>query len=193
MLKNFFLCALLVLASSFPAAAAQTLKVPNGNPVMVDGRCDPDEWKDAAKLPGTENYRLLFKKNQDYVYICIDSLKPSNFMMDLYFAPDAKRAYTLHASAKLGEMSMEGGKWKEFTTDYDWWNVQGWTANTARLNSPKEPRFLPNRAIEYQISRKHFGGSEWRVMFDFLNVQKPLMVPADADKLLTDTWIRLKL
>lgn len=193
MFKYCFLFVLVILASSFPATAAQTLKVPNGNHVMIDGRCDAAEWKDAAELPAPEDFRLLFKKNQDYVYICIDSLKPSNFMMDLYFAPDAKRAYTLHASAKLGEMQMEGRKWKEFTTDYDWWNVQGWTANTARLNSPKEPRFLPNKAIEYQISRKHFGGTEWRVMFDFLNVGKPLALPASADKLKTETWINLKL
>lgn len=193
MFRHSFLFILLILLYSGSVTASKTVNVPNGNPVMIDGRCDPAEWKDAAELPAAENYRLLFKKNQEYVYICIDSAKESNFMMDLYLSPDAKRGYTLHASAKLGEQMMKDGKWTDFTTDWDWWNVHGWTANTRRLNSPKEPRFLPNKSIEYQLSREHFGGRVWRVMFDFLGLEKPLIFPGNGDKLSFDSWIMLKL
>lgn len=172
--------------------AQNTIKVPNGKHILIDGKCDAEEWNDAVKLNASDNYHLSFKKNADYVYICIDSAKETNLMIDLYLAATNKKLYTLHASAKLGERVLEGDRWKEFTTDWNWWEIKGWTANTLRVKSFEKPTFLPGKAIEFQISHKHFGRKNWRVMFDFIADDSGTF-PKNADNLKSETWLNLNL
>lgn len=184
---------LIFLTIAFISVSGQTANVPDGSYAMVDGRCSTNEWQTAGRTAVSDKYSVRFMKTRQYVYICIESAVESNFTMDLYFSPDSADMYTFHSSAKLGERKLSSDKWIEFTTDWDWWNVNGWTANTRNFNSCERTRFLPNKAIEYQIDRKQFGGKNWRVAFDFLGPDQPLIYPANADKLKRDTWLMLRL
>lgn len=185
---------LLIVFVSWNRGVAETaIKVPKGKHVMIDGQCTADEWLDAAKTNVSQQYQFYVKKNADFVYICISSAKETNLMIDLYFSPVKEKLYTFHASAKLGERILDGNKWRDFTTDWRWWQIDGWTANTLRLKSFKEATFLPGTAIEFQIDRKRFTGRDWRIMLDFIAEEEPFIFPIDADKLKSDKWLRLKL
>lgn len=179
------------LFSSFAvsAFAAESVRVPDGKHVMPDGKCETYEWRDAFEKTVNDKYKLLFKKSADYVYICIKPTKEATFWVDLYVAPADKKLYTLHASAKLGERVLEGDKWKEFTTDWAWWNINGWWANSLRMTNGRE--YLPHQAIEFQIGRARFAGREWYVMLEIEG--RANVFPANADNLKTETWMKFDL
>ncbi len=189
--RILFLIGLVFFITSI-ASAQDVIKVPSGKPVLIDGKCKTEEWKDAAELSMSKDYRLFLKKTDDYVFVCVAPLTESNLMVDLYLSAADKKLYTLHASAKLGERVLEGDKWKEWTNDWDWWNVDGWWANTLKPDSFEKRSFLPSQAIEFQISRKRFGGKSWRVMFDIIS-SGSLIFPSNANNLMSDAWLELNL
>src|SRR5262245_29207791 len=127
---SFFLSLLFCIVSS--ARAENVIKVPQGKPVLVDGKCRAEEWKDATELTISDNYKLYFKGTDDYVFVCVKPQRETIFNVDLYLSPVKKEFYTLHVSAKLGERTLEGGQWKEWTVDWNWWDVNDWWANTLR-------------------------------------------------------------
>lgn len=184
-----FLCLLFLFCA--PAATAQpVIKVPRGEHVMIDGRCEPNEWRDATMVRATDNYEIFLKKTSAYVFVCASSQRAMNLMLDFYVAVPDKPPRTLHASAKLGERTLTGERWQEFTNDWNWWQIDGWTASILRVNSFQGPTFMPTKGIEFQIDRRVFRGREWRVMFYFLSDNT--IFPVRADNLKTDGWIKLK-
>jgi len=189
--RNLFLIWLVFFITS-TASAQDVIKVPSGKPVLIDGKCKTEEWKDAAELSISKDYRLLLKKTDDYVFVCVARLTESNLMADLYLSAADKKLYTLHASAKLGERVLESDKWKEWTSDWDWWNVEDWWANTLKPDSFEKRSFLLSQAIEFQISRKRFGGKSWRVMFDIIS-NGSFIFPINANNLKSETWLELKI
>jgi uncharacterized protein (TIGR02246 family) len=186
---SFVLPLLFFIASGAPAQ--NTIKIPQGKPALVDGKCGAEEWKDAAELIISDNYKLYFKRTDDYVFVCVKPARETRFIVDLYLSPVKGELYTLHASAKLGERAMEGGKWKEWTDDWNWWDVNGWWANTLRPLDFEKKTFLPSRAIEFQIGRERFGGNRWRMMFQISDGS--LVYPMNADNLNRETWLELDL
>ncbi len=192
MKTRILLLFLLQFLIAISALAQETVKVPDGKSFLIDGKCKTEEWKDAAELTMPADYKLTFKKTNDYVFICVASSQASNFMVDLYLSAADGKLYTLHASAKLGERMLEGNKWKEWTTDWNWWDIDNWWANTLRPDSFEKRTFLPHKAIEFQISRQRFGGKQWRVMFDIIS-NGSLLFPSSADKLKKDMWLKLNL
>lgn len=169
--------------------ANESLRVPNGRHIMPDGKCQQEEWRDASEKIVNDKYKLLFKKSADYVYVCVKPSKEGQFWVDLYIAPEDKKFYTLHASAKLGERVLEGEKWKEWTTDWAWWDISDWWANVLRMTNKRE--YLPHHAIEFQIGRNRFIGKEWRAMFEIEGTSN--VYPEKANNLKTDTWVKLDL
>lgn len=191
-MKIVFIFLILLAAFVAGATARNSIKVPNGKAVLVDGKCQPEEWKDAAETPIPQNYELFFKKSGEFVYICVSAPQETFLTADLYLSPATDgRLYTLHASAKLGERVLQEGKWKDWATDFNWWNADNWWANTVKPDSFEKRSFLPSRAIEFQISRRRFSGKSWRVMFDIISGK--LIFPSDANNLKRETWLELKL
>lgn len=188
-MMRLLLSALLFLSFAASAFAAESVRVPDGKHIMPDGRCESDEWKDAGEKVISDKYKLLFKKSADYVYICIKPTKEMQFWVDLYVTPADKKLYTLHASAKLGERVLEGDKWKEFTRDWAWWQINGWWANTLRMTNTGD--YLLHQAIEFQIGRSRFAGHEWRVMLEIEG--RANVFPTAADNLKTETWLKFDL
>lgn len=188
-LISFFLLLLLSIAS---ISHAQTMvKVPHSRSILIDGKCKAEEWGDAAEVTAPKDYRLYFKKTDDYVFICVKPPQERSFSVDLYLSPADGKMFTLHVSAKLGERVLEGDKWKEWTVDWNWWEVDDWWANVLRASDFEKRVFLPHQAIEFQIRRKRFGGERWRVMLDVSGGS--LIFPANASNIRRDTWLELDL
>ena len=167
----------------------EKIKVPNGKHILPDGKCETDEWKDAVEKTVNDKYKLLFKKSDEYVYVCIKPTKEAQFWVDLYIAPEDKKLYTLHVSAKPGERVLEGDSWKEWTTDWAWWDINGWWANALRMTNQRS--YLPHEAIEFQIGRKRFAGRELSVMFEIEG--RANLFPEKADNLKIETWMKFDL
>lgn len=172
---------------------AQTVKVPAGRAIMVDGDCPSDEWTSSIKIKALRSFTIRFQKTKDFAYVCVESENRSNLMVEMYFSAAQGELYTFHASAKLGERFLKGAKWEPFTTNWDWWNVHGWTASTLRVNSFNGPTFKPTKAMEFQIDRKHFRSKRWFAMFDFISETSPFVFPASGDRLNAETWLELRL
>lgn len=182
----------LMLLSTLSFSVAAQTKVLGGGSVMVDGKCTTEEWKGASDLSIPNGFKLFFKKMDDYVFVCIQPPSETRFIVDLYLSAADKKLYTLHASAKLGERVLKGDTWKEWTADWNWWEIDGWWANVSRPADFEKRIFLPRQAIEFQIDRRRFGGNRWRMMFD-IGGEPPIIFPAGANNLKTDTWLELEL
>src|SRR5215510_6857022 len=85
------------------AATSQTIKVPQGQSILVDGKISTSEWADAAKIELGGGAQLLAKQNDDYVLLAVIFPTGNNGFVDLFIAPDSREIFDLHASAKLGE------------------------------------------------------------------------------------------
>jgi hypothetical protein len=111
------ICAGVILAK----APDETIHAPTGKPVMVDGKIGTEEWNDvaAAEIPGG---RLYLKTSGEFVYIAVQFPTGRSGFTDIYIASKDGTIHDLHASAKLGERQLQGGKWPEWS---DWWNNRG--------------------------------------------------------------------
>lgn len=187
--------ALAAVAAAPPAAAEDVVAVPRGRPVLLDGRVDPEEWKDAATIPLGTLARAAVKESDGFVFVAVELLTKATGSVDLYLAPGDGKVYDLHASAKLGERVSTGGP---FPDAWRWWNNAGWTANVARVDSWERRSFLDEKAREFQLERARFGGTEWRVLFE---LQTPgggprwdaARFPPEGAQTDPARWLRLRL
>jgi len=140
---------LVVPAFSYSQSAGNSLlTVPKGRLVMLDGRVEPDEWKDASEVRVSPSVLVYLKQDGEYLYVAVKPAKPRVFGVNLYFDNGDRRGQlNLHASAKLGERYGRSANWPEL----EWWNNRGWAANVARVDSFEQRRFLPDEAKEFQI------------------------------------------
>jgi hypothetical protein len=179
------------------AVAAEThVTAPHSSTVvMVDGKLSPDEWRDAAKVevPGVAN--LYFKQAAGFVFLAVEYTQAESGIVDLYLSPGDGHIYDLHASAKLGERELSGGKWPDWT----WWNNQDWVANVSRPDSWEKRTFLPTKVREYQILHSRFPASAWRLRFELTpmtaqNQTLPVTIfPAGTSDTSTAGWLMLDL
>src|SRR6202011_819812 len=158
MLNSFALATSLFLLSLPPAATPgrDSVTVPQGRSVLLDGRVEETEWEDAKVVLIAHGLRLLLKHDSAYLYVAVLPAEPRTFGVNLYLAPsDTILPYlNLHASAKLGERTGTRTSWPEWR----WWNNTGWSANVARFNSFERERFLPDVAKEFQIALTRLPG-----------------------------------
>jgi hypothetical protein len=145
------MCAGVTLAK----APEEIVHVPAGKPVMVDGKIGPGEWSDAAEAEGPGGARLYIKTSGDFVYVAVQFPAGRSGFTDIYLTSEDGGVYDLHASAKLGERRLDGGKWPEWS---NWWNNRGWVANVSRVDSFEKRTFVPAGVREYQIERSRFVG-----------------------------------
>lgn len=180
----FGACLAVFAADSF----AKAVKVPSGGPIMTDGICEETEWKGSAKIAADNVYSVRAAKSTEYLNLCIERSDESMFWADVFASTGGTELFTLHASAKLGERKLDGAKWKDWTSDWPWWTISGWWANTLR---PTNQGYLPHRAIEFQISRRRFAGRSIRMMLAIEGTKHVL--PLKANDLDPKTWLDLKL
>ena len=78
------------------AATSQTIKVPQGQSILVDGKISTAEWADAAKIELGGGAQLLAKQNDDYVLLAVIFPTGNNGFVDLFIAPDSREIFDLH-------------------------------------------------------------------------------------------------
>ena len=183
----------LVLASAI-APDRNTVVLPRGRPVMVDGKVSPGEWTDASRMEMPQGAHLYLKQADGYVYLCVELPAGESGFVDLYLSPGDTRIYDLHASAKLGQRLVSDGpptEWK------NWWNNEGWVANVSRVDSFDQKRFLPENVREFQLDSSSFSGQEWRIMVEVSLARgeeyTTFRFPEKADKSRPEGWIPIRL
>jgi hypothetical protein len=189
--KRLPLLAALIILSTY--ATAQTVTVPQGKPIMVDGKLTPGEWSDAKQLAVGDFAEISFKQSNNDVLIAIKFLKAKNGTADLYIS-SAGRMYDLHASAKLGERTLENAHWPE---EWTWWNNDRWVANVSRPDDWSKRTFKDEKVREYQISRERFQGKEWKIFLELMTPAEPKWqtstYPPIANSSSDGNWIVLQL
>jgi hypothetical protein len=166
MLHNVAL-ALSLFLLGLPAVATpgrDSVTVPHGRSVLLDGRVEAAEWKDAKIVQVTQGLRLLLKHDSAYLYVAVLPAEARTFGVNLYLAAgDTILPYlNLHASARLGERTGTRTSWPEWR----WWNNSDWSANVARFNGFERERFLPDVAKEFQIALTRLPGPSFRLSLD---------------------------
>jgi hypothetical protein len=172
----------------------ELVHVPTGKPVMVDGKIWPGEWSDAAEAEVPGGARLYIKTSGDFVYVAVQFPAGRSGFTDIYITWEDGGIYDLHASAKLGERRLDGGKWPEWS---NWWNNRGWVANISQVDSFEKRTFVPAGVREYQIERSRFVGREERLMLDMSMKSQGgkytvVRFPASASDSNPEKWLRVQ-
>jgi len=175
--------------------------VPQGKPVMVDGKFSEQEWADAKTIAISEEVKLYFKQSEEYIYLGIEppSKEYKGGWVDLYISGNDGEILNLHASRKLGERKLINGEWKKWSK---WWTNEGsWRANYNRPNDIDENGeskvvYLKDKGWEYQIRKSKFKKNQWKIMFDIslvLKGFKSIKYPANTENIKSDNWLILQL
>jgi hypothetical protein len=181
----------LFLATLAPFVLAQSIAVPMGKPVMLDGSLDAD-WRDAAMQDLGKLGRLYVKRSDEFVWLAV-KVNGGNGNVDLYLSPQGGEIYDLHSSAKLGERKLVNGAWPE----YVWWNNEEWVGTVSRVDSFEKRTFLPTAVRQFQIRRSRFPGAEWKIMLEIVTPAEPewkvTPYPKGVTNSNTEGWMVLKL
>lgn len=161
---------LLALLSTFIAQVPPSLAVPSTDvPVLLDGRCEGDEWRRAARTTIRDGMELLLQQNATQVMLCVPLPADSYGTMDLYVGSrSVPIPINLHASAQVGERQRTVSGWPEWTFG----NQRGWysppvaLSRAAVVDGRAQLTFGNVMAREVVIDKEKFGGGPWRVMIE---------------------------
>lgn len=203
-MKLSFLLILLCFLNTGPVLSQNRVTIPNGKPIMVDGKFSDKEWSDSKNIITQDSTKLFFKQSKDYVFIGVQPIQKiyRGSAIDLYITAGTDKVYNLHASRKLGERQLESGQWKEWDRWDKWWTNDGsWSANYGRPDDIKEDGktkviLLEDEGWEYQIRRDKFRADQWKILFDLFLMQEKLnniKYPASGVTTKADNWLILKL
>lgn len=84
----------LLLSTGAPALFGQTIRVPLGKPVMIDGNMDAGGWEDSVvtEFPGLAT--IYMKRSNEYVWLAL-KLNSNDGAVDLYLSPPDGSIYRL--------------------------------------------------------------------------------------------------
>lgn len=184
-------------------AANNTIDAPQASyvSVMVDGKIEPREWKDAALIAAGPT-TLKFVQSDDYVFIAVHNPDKTRAYVDIYLTTGSGQIVNLHASMQIGERELVGEKWSDSSPSFSFGNNVGWIANEAKLNSgkdnnlPMELRLFPYDGYEFQISKERFDTRKWKMRIeirDFAGKLPDVVFPANSDRHDTGKWATLRL
>lgn len=172
--------------------AQNRIKVPYGSAsVMIDGKFEAAEWKDARLLKITDSLELYLKQDSQNIYWCLRGLYQPPVMGGVnFYLLHGDSLLNLHASAKLGERTLRDGSYG----DWRWWNNESWTATVARPNKIEDRKFLRDEAKEFQLRKSRFTEKTLRLMLD-VEFPKDLLsaYPEQAVTTSPDRWLWLEL
>jgi hypothetical protein len=158
--------ALIALASAVQAEAQQSVQVPRGPAVTIDGSVNDDEWRNALRIehPAGTVVRLL--RGADHLYLGVTSERQGFSSLCIAIGNEV---HVLHASAALGRVTYRpsGDVWNSPDTAfrYSMRNTalddsarsqraaylaeNGWVASTVRMGNDQ-------RSQELQIALSRF-------------------------------------
>jgi hypothetical protein len=199
------------LAAIAPAYAARpdvAVPVGSGNPVLIDGHLDPEEWRDAKAVDGGDSIVVMVKEYRGHVFLAIRC--PFNWVAytDLFVGLENGEFWNLHASSQLGERRIERAALGDTLPRARWGFTEGWYANETRFDRDlaqslvrQEPgrdraRMLldttyPYDGFEFQLKRSRFPGKSYRLRVElnpgFPGLQ-PRAFPSASKRDDPDTW-----
>lgn len=137
--------------------------------VLLDGRCDGDEWRSASRTALRDGMELLLQQNATHVFLCA-TLPPDSYgTMDLYVGSrTSPQQVNLHASAQVGERQRTATAWPEWVFG----NQRGWYSPPVALSRATvadgraQLTFGDVPAREVVIEKAKFGSGPWRMMLE---------------------------
>lgn len=176
-----------ILSIALAGSAAAELRVPRGEPVLADGRCDAAEYARAARERLSDAVELLALRYGDFIALCLRYTPAQANGVDLFIADGDGRLHNLHASAMLGQRERTADGWPAWT----WWNNRGWSANPVRPRDFKTLAFEPSEATEFVLRRDAFA-APWRMRID-VHTREPLVIwPTGSSADDAKDWIALR-
>ncbi len=152
---------------------SQTIEVPKGSTITVDGKMNDDEWKDALTQDLKGGGQLKLKHDGEFLQIGLQGGKPG---LSHVYLTDGKDIYVLHASAALGQAiyKKEGEAWQPA-------QKFNWGLRDQAANSEGSSTFLKTNnwlasvptpattAREYKVAMKFRDGEIFRMAAAFTN------------------------
>jgi hypothetical protein len=139
----------------------QSVVVPNGASITIDGTLNPAEWDAAYMETFADGSELLLIRDSEYLYLGIRATEAEMIAANVYTEKN-EEVYIYHASAALGTgiyrkdetdwLKSQDFKWKCRATDFSessqsersrFLEQEGWLAANSRIGTPNE--------LEYQI------------------------------------------
>lgn len=145
-------------AIAFPQS--QSLEVPKGTTITVDGKMNEDEWKDALTQDLKGGGQIRFKHDGEFLQIGLEGGKPG--LSHIYLA-EGKDIFVLHSSASLGMAiyQKEDEVWKPIQKFE--WKLMGQSSNgEAGLTYLKTSSWLANVASKPTLEREYNIGMKFR-------------------------------
>lgn len=185
-----------MLLSVSAIQAPPSLAVPDTTtPLLLDGRCDGDEWRNASRTPLRDGMELLLQQNSSQVALCV-TLPPDSYgTMDLYVGSQTVPIpINLHASAQVGERQRTTTGWPEwiFGNQRDWYSPPVALSRATVTDGKVQLTFGAVAAREVVVAKEKFGRGPWRVMLEVraLGADKrgSLQFPAAASADDPATW-----
>jgi len=182
----------MVLTSGKPLFAP-ALKIPSSKAsVMLDGQIEPGEWDKALKVKVSDSLSLYFQQDASNLYLALANPFGQQTLMavDFYVEPEEHVLLNLHASAKLGERTLQGQDYGE----WNWWNNRQWYANVVRTGNNASQRFIFDEAKEFQIRKSRLKNRNLKLMFEITYPESMMTTfPANAASTSTENWLMLVL
>ncbi len=196
-LRRAVIC-LLISAITIAAHASNTIEVPRGSAITLDGRLSDDEWAAAARQELVGGGEVRFKHDGAHLFI---GVRGANRGWSHIYVPDGESIHVLHASAALGTAiyRRSGDAWQPVQS-FQWamrdrsmseqamaaresfLKSTGWVASTNGMGAGNE--------IEFKISRSFLKGASPRIAVLYASDPKS---PAYWPGSLTDDCLKEKL
>lgn len=116
----------LTLILAAPTSGKEPRVVPLGNPPVLDGNVDEEEWKDALRLPLAEEHDLLLLRDSNHLHLAVRSSSQGARICTLTLITDSEDVEVVHASYSLGaahyeriDHEDEGPPWRR-KTGFEW-------------------------------------------------------------------------
>lgn len=150
--------------------APPSLPVPSTDaPVLLDGRCEGDEWRRASRAPIRDGMELLLQQNASQLMLCVPLPPDSYGTMDLYVGSrTVPIPMNLHASAQVGERQRGVSGWPEwvFGNQRDWYSPPVALSRATVTDGKPRLTFGAVMAREVVIDKSKFGNGPWRLMIE---------------------------
>ncbi len=184
------------------AAPVPTVEAAPAGPILLDGRCDDDDWKRATRTTLGHGYTLLAQASPISVCLCIVGPASSYNTLDIYLVDAEERVVDLHVSAQVGQRYRGAdGSWPE----YVWGNHVGWYGVAVPFTgfegegAARRAAFKRGTAREIEIRHDAFRDLPWRFRVESRGheeadgVPASVVYPAGVDPDARVTWATLAL
>ena len=179
--RRLILVGLLLSGAPSPALAST---VPQGHePLLLDGRCDGEEYKGSASVDLGHGVTMKVIRVGSQLGLCIPLRPGSLGTLDLFLVtPRQRQPLNLHVSAQIGERQLIGGRWPEWA----FWNHRAWAAPWVPFEgfdgegAERRPRWGTGAARELVLDTRRFGEGRWLFRVELRRVMDPASVGSAA-------------